>query len=227
MVLKTIELKVGDLNKSDSERELRNQISIIKNTVELMKGRATYGSFEKFLKHLFIIDQAASKMTEQMNGQFFSSAQKYKKILVPYDGSKYSKEALNEAVNIAKKFDSTLYILMAVDVSTVKPPGMLLGIVMEKRLKKWSTQLLESVKSKADKILDGEIQSCRKMGVETYYEIQTGNAVDSILKFANKQDIDLIVIGSRGLSGIGKIMALGSVSRKISEESHCPVMIVR
>ncbi|HLC24486.1 MAG TPA: universal stress protein [Nitrosopumilaceae archaeon] len=214
-------------NKSDYERELRNQISIIKNTVEQMKGRATYGSFEKFLKHLSTIDQAASKMAEQMNGKFFVSIQKYKKILVPYDGSKYSKEALNEASEIAKKFGSTLYLLMIVDVSAVKPPGMLLGIMIEKRLKKWSTQLLESVKSKADKMLESEMQSCRKMGVETYYEIQTGNAVDSILKFANRQEIGLIIIGSRGLSGIGKIMALGSVSRKISEEANCPVMIVR
>jgi nucleotide-binding universal stress UspA family protein len=214
-------------NKSDYERELRNQISVIKNTVEQMKGRATYGSFEKFLKHLYTIDQAASKMAKQMNGQFFSSVQKYKKILVPYDGSKYSKEALNEASEIAKKFGSALYLLMVVNVSAVKPPGMLLGIMMEKRLKKWSTQLLESVKYKADKILEDEMHSCRKMGVETYYEIQTGNAVDSILKFTNKHDIDLIVIGSRGLSGIGKILTLGSVSRKISEQANCPVMIVR
>jgi nucleotide-binding universal stress UspA family protein len=214
-------------NKSDYERELRDQILVIQNTIEKMKGRATYGSFEKFLKHLSTIDQAASKMAEQMNGQFFPTVKKYKKILVPYDGSKYSKEALNEASEIAKKFGSTLYLLMVVDVSAVKPPGMLLGIMMEKRLKKWSTQLLESVKSKADKMLESEMQSCRKMGVETYYEIQTGNAVDSILKFASRQEIDLIVIGSRGLSGIGKIMALGSVSRKVSEESICPVMIVR
>ena len=214
-------------NKSDYECELKNQISIIKNTVEQMKVRATYGSFEKFLKHLSIIDQAASKMVEQMNGQYFSSVQKYKKILVPFDGSKYSKEALNEASEIAKKFGSTLYLLMVINVSAIKPPGMLLGIMMENRLKKWSTQLLESVKSKADKLLDSEMQYCRKIGVKTHYEIQTGNAVDSILKFANKHDVDLIVIGSRGLSGVGKIMALGSVSRKISEEANCPVVLVR
>jgi len=213
-------------NKSDYERELRTQILIIQNTVEKMKGRATYGSFEKFLKHLSTIDQATSKMAEQMNGQFFPSVKKYKKLLVPYDGSKYSKEALNEASEIAKKFGSTLYLLMVVDVSAVKPPGMLLGIMMEKRLKKWLTQLSESVKSKADRMLESEMQSCKKMNIETYYEIQTGSAVDSILKFANRHDIDLIVTGSRGLSSIGKIMALGSVSRKISEEANCPVMIV-
>jgi nucleotide-binding universal stress UspA family protein len=214
-------------NKSNYENEIRDQISIIKNTIEQMKGRATYGSFEKFLRHLSIIDQAASQMEKQMDGKFFRNTQKYKKILVPYDGSKYSKEALREASEIAKKFDSTLYLLMVVDVSAVKPPGMLLGIMMEKRLKKWSTQLLESVKSKAIKMLEPGMQSCRKMGVETYCEIQKGNAADSILKFANRQEIDLIVIGSRGLSGLGKIMALGSVSRKVSEEANCPVMIVR
>lgn len=214
-------------NKSDYEYELKHQISIIKNTVEQMKGRARYGSFEKFLKHLSTIDQAASDMAKQMDGQFFSTVKKYKNILVPYDGSKYSKEALNEASEIAKKFGSIVYLLMVVDVSAVKPPGMLLGIIMEKRLKKWSTQLLESVKSKADKLLESEMQLRRESDIEARYEIETGNAAESILKFANKHDVDLIVIGSRGLSGIGKIMALGSVSRKISEEANCPVMIIR
>src|SRR5574338_443053 len=130
-------------SKSDYEEELRNQISIRKNTVEQMKGRATYGSFEKFLKHLLIIDQAASSMSAQMDGKFFSSVKKYKKILVPYDGSKYSKEAMIDASEIAKKFGSTLYLLMVIDISAVKPPGMLLGIMKEKKLKKLSEQILE------------------------------------------------------------------------------------
>lgn len=214
-------------NKSDYEQELRNQISLIKNTIEQMRGKATYGSFEKFLKHLTIVDQAASKMMTQLNGQFLATTTKYKKILIPFDGSSYSKVALHEAVEIAQRFGSTIYLLMVVEKSTIKPPGMLLGIVMEKKLKKWSTQLLESIKSKSDKMLENEMQTCRKMGVETYYEVQTGNAVDSILRFANRQEIDLIIMGSRGLSGISKIMTLGSVSRKISEEAHCPVLLVR
>ena len=48
----------------------------------------------------------------------------------------------------------------------------------------------------------------------------------TILEFAKKNDIDLIVMGSKGLGGIKKIKALGSVSRKISENATCPVMLI-
>ena len=54
-----------------------------------------------------------------------------------------------------------------------------------------------------------------------------GKAYDSILKFATQTKIDLIVMGSRGLHGMKKLGALGSVSRRVSEEAKCPIMIIR
>jgi nucleotide-binding universal stress UspA family protein len=49
---------------------------------------------------------------------------------------------------------------------------------------------------------------------------------ENIIKFSNKENIDLIVIGNIGLGGISKVMALGSVSRKVCEMSSCPFLIV-
>jgi nucleotide-binding universal stress UspA family protein len=49
---------------------------------------------------------------------------------------------------------------------------------------------------------------------------------DTILKFANKEKANLIVMGNIGLSGISKLKTLGSVSRSIAEKSSCPVLIV-
>ena len=54
-----------------------------------------------------------------------------------------------------------------------------------------------------------------------------GNVANEILKFVEKKKISLIVIGSLGLHGIGKLKTLGSVSRKITEEAKCPVLLVR
>ena len=54
-----------------------------------------------------------------------------------------------------------------------------------------------------------------------------GSVSDEILKFAKDNNIDLIVIGSKGLSGLSRLMSLGSISRKISELASCPVMIIR
>jgi nucleotide-binding universal stress UspA family protein len=56
-----------------------------------------------------------------------------------------------------------------------------------------------------------------------------GNPADKILEFAEKHQPNLIVIGNVGLSGgLSRIksLALGSVSRRVSENAKCPVMIV-
>jgi nucleotide-binding universal stress UspA family protein len=47
-----------------------------------------------------------------------------------------------------------------------------------------------------------------------------------ILELAEKDNVDLIIIGNVGLSGISKLKTLGSVSRAVSERSPCPVLIV-
>jgi nucleotide-binding universal stress UspA family protein len=49
---------------------------------------------------------------------------------------------------------------------------------------------------------------------------------NTIIEFADKEKIDLIVTGNIGLSGISKVKALGSVSRAIAERSVCPVLVV-
>jgi len=215
-------------NKSVYDDELRNQLSIIQNTIELMKGKAKYGTYEKFRENLSTIENAVLKIADQRDGSRFSSTdKKYKKILVPYDSSIYSKKALNDALEIAKKFHSTLNLLTVIDISSVKPPGMLLGIAVGKEARKLMTTVLKSVSSQANLMLENEVEVCRQQGIEAYYEVMTGSVTESILKFTEKHEIDLIVMGSRGLSGIRKIMALGSVSRKVSEEASCPVMIVK
>lgn len=57
--------------------------------------------------------------------------------------------------------------------------------------------------------------------------VSQGNSVSyTIIKFANKEKANLIVVGNIGLSGISKLKTLGSVSRSIAEKSSCPVLVV-
>lgn len=150
-----------------------------------------------------------------------------KKILVPMDGSKYSRNALEQAINIAKKFGSKIFIIAAVDTSDF-PPGMLLALLkkdkmLEESIKEYTT----AVKSQVRKELLAEVAVCKAKGVsEAYYDIISGNPVDSILKFMRGRKIDLIIMGSQGRHGISKLRTLGSVSRKVTELATCPVMIV-
>jgi nucleotide-binding universal stress UspA family protein len=151
----------------------------------------------------------------------------FKKILVPFDGSKYSRNALAEAINMAKKFGSKIFIITSVDTSDF-PPGMLLTLLKkDKMLEESMKEYISAVKSQVRKELLAEVGICKAKGVsEAYYDIIYGSPVDSILKFMRGRKIDLIIIGSQGRHGIGKLMTLGSVSRKVTELATCPVMIV-
>lgn len=151
---------------------------------------------------------------------------KYERILVPYDDSKYSKRALDEAIEIAKKFDSDLFLLTAVDALTVAPSSFYLKTGAAGNIKKLE-KFLKSAFSKIDLILRDKVLHCKEKGICAEYEIIVGGPVNVILKFAKKKEVDLIIMGSQGLTGLGKLKALGSVSRKISELAECPVMIVR
>jgi nucleotide-binding universal stress UspA family protein len=151
----------------------------------------------------------------------------FKKILVPFDGSKYSRSALEQAINMAKKFRSKIFIITAVDTSDF-PPGMLLALLKKDKMLEESMKVHDTaVKSQVRKELLAEVAVCKAKGVsEAYYDIISGNPVDSILKFMRGRKIDLIIMGSQGRHGIGKLRTLGSVSRKVTELATCPVMIV-
>ena len=151
----------------------------------------------------------------------------FKRILVPFDGSKYSRNALGQAIGIAKKFGSEIFIITAVDTSDF-PPGMLLALLKkDKMLEESVKEYISAVKYQVRKELLAEVSVCKAKGIsEAYYDIISGNPVDSILKFMRGRKIDLIVIGSQGRHGIGKLRTLGSVSRRVTELATCPVMIV-
>jgi nucleotide-binding universal stress UspA family protein len=151
----------------------------------------------------------------------------FKKIMVPIDGSKYSRKALIHAIGIAKKFKSKLYLVTAVD-TTDFPPGMLLALLKkDTRLEKSIGEFVVAAKSIARKELLADVAICKSKDVlDAYYEVVSGRPVESILKYERGLHPDLIVIGSQGLHGVGQIKALGSVSRKVSELAKCPVMII-
>ncbi len=147
----------------------------------------------------------------------------FERILAPYDGSKYSKKTVDVAIKIAKKFDSELYLLTAVERLSPSSPSKIMDYVDTKKLQKY----LKASMSKMDLILRDEMLRCREDGVFADYEIIEGSPAKTILSFAKKRKIDLIVIGSAGLAGIQRIIALGSASRRVSELASCPVLIVR
>ena len=148
------------------------------------------------------------------------------RILVPYDGSKYSKSALSRAIEIAKKDKSKIDIISVINVDYIRPPGALLGMVSPSSINAIK-KITASAKKEAGQMLTAQVSKCRSKGIKADSKVLSGYTVDAILKYAKQKKITLIVLGSQGLHGIKKLKILGSTSRKVSEFAHCPVLIVR
>jgi len=149
----------------------------------------------------------------------------FDEILVPYDGSRFSKKALEKAVDISKRFGSRLHLLTVVNLSYIQPPGGLLGLTRSSNSQ--AKRFLNSSRLDAQKALSEQARLCKMQGAKTDYSIRVGNITEQILKFTKQKKITLIVIGSQGLHGFGKLKTLGSTSRKVSELASCPVLIIR
>lgn len=136
-----------------------------------------------------------------------------KKILVPVDGSEYAKRAIDFACDITKKFKSELILIYV-----TSPPilfGTEAGIVDFRPLEDAGKNILNSSK-----------QTVKDRGLKSIGRLEIGQAADKIIQIAKDEKVDLIIMGSRGLSTV-KSFLLGSVSDKVSHHAPCPVLIVR
>jgi nucleotide-binding universal stress UspA family protein len=149
------------------------------------------------------------------------------KILLPHDGTEISNKALEKSKEFAKAFNAELYILHIIEHSPL-PPSLILDNdrqwIAETRkniAKKLKEGWIKMAKEKINPILEKE-----KIKFNIIVSTDEQPISEQILKFASENKIDLIIIGSQRLSEISKIRALGSVSRKVSENVDCPIMII-
>ncbi|WP_164216432.1 universal stress protein [Virgibacillus sp. YIM 98842] len=142
-----------------------------------------------------------------------------RRILVAYDGSEQSKEALQEAKLQAAGVPETEVHILA--VVTKAGPSTNHGVA------------LSIQKSIAEK-LEPEVEEIKQefqadnIAVETrvYIDEKQRNAGKTVCEYAKVNDIDLIIAGSRGLGSMRQIL-LGSVSNHIVQYSHCPILIIK
>lgn len=147
----------------------------------------------------------------------------YKKILVPHDGSKYSERAVEKAILLARLSGARILFVN----STVLPS--LIYTFQEAAnaaINEVAQKLVDSSGDVSSKILRSLVLQAKKKGVEASLMHRVGDPAEVILSVEKAEGADLIVMGSRGLSGLSKLRALGSVTRKVSEHSRCPVLIV-
>ena len=139
-----------------------------------------------------------------------------KKILCPIDHSDCSKEALKYAVSFAMKDEAKLYLLHIIDIRSFNESldAMSKQIPDEETLEQLRIKLLDCI---PEEMRDD-------MNVEAI--VVQGIPFAEIISTAREKEVDMIVIGSHGRTGITHMM-LGSVSEKVVRKAPCPVLTVR
>jgi nucleotide-binding universal stress UspA family protein len=151
---------------------------------------------------------------------------KFTKILVPIDGSKNSMKAVEYGIDIAQIYGCDLIVLhvlfsqsgFAFHTETVT------GTITTSSLDDLNNEARQDAERLFNEVK--KISERTKIKVKTEVVVTVISVVEAILSYAEKEDIDLIVVGSKGRSSWKKLI-LGSIASGISTYAHCPVLIVK
>lgn len=143
----------------------------------------------------------------------------FSRILVAVDGSAFADRALKYGVDLAKRYSAKLIVVHVVlrrfYAVTPSEAGVLATTVFVKEMEAEGREII----NRADAYVKGE-------GVDHECRLLQGVPAEEIVKVADSEKADLIVIGSRGLTEV-RAFLLGSISDKISHHAKCPVLIVK
>ena len=146
----------------------------------------------------------------------------YDNILVPTDGSETSEIAVDNAVDIAEKYGATVHALYVVDVDATSYG---LGTEQVDRIRQGHLDEMPEVKEDAEEATHYVANAAEAAGLDFEEHIRVGEPARAIRKFVEENDIDLVVMGSHGRSGLSRVI-LGSVAEKVLRRTHLPVLIV-
>jgi nucleotide-binding universal stress UspA family protein len=139
------------------------------------------------------------------------------KIVVPFDNSELNKKALKTAMALANENEQiSLDVILVVPI--IMPTTYYAAINVEAQR--------DAQFEAAGKIVDEVEQELKQLPNNTKTAVLEGNPPEAIIEYAEQNEADLIVMGSRGLGGL-KELFLGSVSHYVIQKAKCSVYIVK
>ncbi|MBF0457610.1 MAG: universal stress protein [Nitrospirae bacterium] len=122
-----------------------------------------------------------------------------KTVLVGIDGSKHGEAAAKEAVEIATRLEGNIIVLFSIHSED------------ERKYARYHVDMIDEMSKKA--------------GIHAETLIPTDRSYKAILEAAGEKGVDMIVVGSYGISGLKKLLQ-GSATEKLIEQAKCPVLVV-
>ncbi|ELZ31316.1 UspA domain-containing protein [Halogeometricum pallidum JCM 14848] len=148
----------------------------------------------------------------------------YETILVPVDESELSKRVVEQALTIAERFDSTVHAMHVVDDRGASHLSKSVNELaqdaderreIDERREEAGNELTERVAAQAD-----------ERGIPVEQVVLVGDPAEAITDYAAEEDVDLIVLGAKGRSAVGKFL-LGDVAGKVARHARTQVLLVR
>lgn len=139
----------------------------------------------------------------------------YERILVPTDGSQNGAAAIDEAIDVAGKYGASVHGLYVINTSAMPSPEIQFREEFEAHGEEVGREAVAAVADAAE-----------EAGIEATTSIRRGAPSEQILDYAEEHDVDLIVMGTHGRSGLGHVL-LGSVTERVIHRSDIPVLTVR
>jgi nucleotide-binding universal stress UspA family protein len=137
----------------------------------------------------------------------------FSNILVAVDGSNSSKKAFEKSLYLCQKCECKLHVVHVVNCELGGDSATIFD-------------LLDKIKTKAEKMLEDYKKEADKTNTQIEIMIKEGDPAQIIIELSEKNEYDLIVMGTRGRSTFQELL-LGSVSLKVIHHASCPVMVVR
>jgi nucleotide-binding universal stress UspA family protein len=138
----------------------------------------------------------------------------YKSILLPFDGSVFSRKALIRTAGLSKTDNARVTILYVIPR-------------YEEMMEFFRTESIRnSLHQEAEKVVNEAKKIASEMGIAVQAEVREGYAADEIIKTAEKRESDLIVMGTYGWKGMSKAI-MGSTTNRVIANANCPILVVK
>ena len=142
-----------------------------------------------------------------------------KKILIPVVKSEYNDKIISYAIILAKGSGASITAIHVLDKSAQGDLGDLFPMKLEEYEKATS--------KRAEELLTEVQQVIEKQGIKTGIEVVGAKSVPKgIIDYAKESGVDVIIIGTKGLTGVEKFL-MGSVASAVIDHAHCPVFAIR
>ncbi len=140
----------------------------------------------------------------------------FKKIFIATDGSEQNRRAIEYGIELAKIAGGKIFVGYVVDTAAFASIPMDAGWEM----------MYELMETEANDAVQKVDVLAKQAGVEAETVVLEGHPSNEIIEFAQKNGIDVIVMGTLGKSGLDRFL-LGSVAEKVTRNSTVPVLVVK